>query len=312
MQPTNIQKTIDDISQARISSYKHFFGTSNQYHLYGLYSWNEEISCELLKLISTIEVVMRNRFHLALSQKYHTGGTQNQYSNDWYNQAPLNPKSKDKIKGETHFYKKGAGQIPKNPQPSPNNVISNMTFGFWKNLLDMNISWDTLIPTIVPNHRYTSTSHWAKEKNRDALYARIELINNLRNRVAHFEPIWKLGDLYNEGRARKNKPLVIEKQKPQIPQESIDRLKLLHERSVELLEWLSNDRANDYKSSHTHHKFKWLCSIDTLNLFMNNKHNITLPISKFKREFKSLVSIKKRITLTSNNKKVGVYFSNHE
>lgn len=319
MQPSNIEKTIDDISHARISSYKSFFGTNDLHEVYGIYCWNEEIASELFKLISMIEIVMRNKFHSALSQYYfnhsYTAPNPNHYSehsNDWYNKAPLEKKSKDCIEKETHYFKKNKPKALKNPQPSPNNVISNMSFGFWKNLLDLEITWSTLIPEIIPGHRHKSPEHWKTLKNQDKFYARIDLLNKTRNRVAHFEPIWKLGALYEEIRTRPNQTPAVISNKPTTPAESVSRLKLIHEQSIELLKWFSPERATDYVNSQTNHRFSWLCSVETIDLFKNNKKNTIIEKSKFKRDFNSITKENKKITIIEKNINYGVFFASQK
>ncbi|MDT9120960.1 hypothetical protein RSW84_26335, partial [Escherichia coli] len=87
-----------------------------------------------------------------------------------------------------------------------------LTFGFWPRLLDLkkdalhqNIDWGSILLDVLPGHPQRQATHWAKQKHQDGLFARLDLCNGLRNRIAHHEPIWKLGELMTEGRPRPGK-----------------------------------------------------------------------------------------------------------
>lgn len=97
-----------------------------------------------------------------------------------------------------------------------------------------------------------NTTYWAKLKHRDALFARLDLCNELRNRIAHHEPIWKLGALIQEGRPRHGVPLTIQAPAPSTPAEALARLHLLYARVTELLGWLSPAVAAQHTASDMH------------------------------------------------------------
>ena len=311
VQPANIQQTHIDISVARLSSYRTMFHGANDHELYGIYCWNEALSATLFRLISITEVVMRNRFHTALSLHLHNHQSVGRNdSNDWYNHVNLLSKSADKIRSETHFYqKRRKAWLPKRHQPSANDVVSRMTFGFWPKLLDASLPWGQLLPQIVPGHRHKTAAHWSVRRNQDALYARMDLVNKVRNRIAHFEPIWKQGDLYEERRWRQGSPNPsVQFSAPTTPVEAIKRLKLIHDRTTELLKWLSPDRHKDYMDSYVESHFNWLCSQEGLNSYMTFKPGITMPISKFKRDLNGLTKKKVMVSVNRKDNPVGTYY----
>lgn len=314
MQPTNIQQTHLDISHARLSSYKGFFQCQDPQELYGIYCWNEAISGALFRLISITEVVMRNRFHMALSQhSYTSASVGSPGANDWYNHIRLPQKSLDKIKKVTHRYR-GRGPnkrlVLKHPTPSSNDVVSQMSFGFWPKMLDVSLPWGNLLPHIVVGHRHRQVSHWNRTANQDALYARLDLVNRLRNRIAHFEPIWKQASLQEERRPRPNVTPRIISPPPQNKEEALVRLELLHERINELLRWLSPDRAKDYESSYVKNHFCWLCSEDGLAAYRGFQPGVDLPISRFKRELNSLLKHKTMVRVIRNERPHGIFYTN--
>lgn len=312
MQPTNINQTHIDISLARLSSYRTMFHGATDQELYGIYCWNEALSATLFRLISIAEVVMRNRFHTALSIRQHNlQPVGNKDSNDWYNHITLPPKSIQKVQNETHT-KPRRGKPPKLkiPAPSANDVVSRMTFGFWPKLLDVNgITWGDLLPSIVPGHRYKDSTYWSVIKHQDAFYARLDLVNRIRNRIAHFEPVWKQGALYEERRERPGSPKPsIEFHAPTSPTEAIVRLRLIHDRITELLKWLSPDRYRDYMTSYVESHFNWICSAEGLAAYKIMKPGVNMPISRFKRELNGILARQTMVTVSRKNSPVGTYY----
>jgi len=258
--PGLVSAAIASLSAKRLSNYRKFFATKDDSELYGLYCWNESISMHLFKLIGITEIALRNQFHKALSQHYGAVGSAD--SKDWYNFLALNPTSARSLQKITHYKRKG-NWIPNVPQPTPDDVVANLTFGFWPHLLDVKIDihqqavdWGLILPNIVSGHRQKTVQYWKKQAEQDQLFARIDLVNELRNRVAHHEPIWKAGPLLEETRDRPTKPQrATVAAAPSTETEVITRLALLYDRTLELLHWCSPALANVHKQSETHAQF---------------------------------------------------------
>jgi Abi-like protein. len=287
------------------------FSGANDFELYGAYCWNEALSATLFRLIAITEVVMRNRFHEALSRHlYNQNSVGYRDSNDWYNHVDLPHKSMQKIKNETHYRHRRSRQLlPKVPAPTANDVVSRMTFGFWPKLLEGSMPWGQLLDHVLPGHRNANSGYWQVLARRDALYARLDMLNKIRNRVAHFEPVWKQGDLYEERRRRQGSPaLSVEFQKPTTPEDAIERIKLIHDRTVELLKWLSPSRCRDYKESYVEKHFNWMCSVDGLNAYMQFKPRVILPLSRFKRDLNGLIRREQMVTVIRRQDQVGTYY----
>jgi hypothetical protein len=262
---------IQALSHARLSNYRSFFGAADDAEALGLYQWNDELSAVLFRTISLMEVVLRNQFHHAMSHRY--GAVGGQGSRDWYAHVALSPLSKSKIQDITH-YKRGAQLLPRVPAPSPDDVVSGLTFGFWPHLLDLKVdlhhqpvSWGPILVDVLPGHRQRQASYWAKVKHRDSLFARLDLCNELRNRIAHHEPIWKLGPLMTEGRSRPGSPLTIQAAAPTTPADALNRLRMLYDRITELLGWLSPAVATQHLAGDMHLRCVNLLQLDTLGEF---------------------------------------------
>ena len=57
------KELIAAISPIRLSNYRHFFNVNTDAQVLRLYHWNEELSSVLFRMISMIEIVLRNKFH---------------------------------------------------------------------------------------------------------------------------------------------------------------------------------------------------------------------------------------------------------
>jgi hypothetical protein len=275
------------LSYQRLSNYRRFFGATSDAEVMGVYQWNEELSAAFFRTIALVEIVLRNKFHRAMSLFYGAVGTSD--SLDWYMYVSLNPASRDKIKKMTH-QRRGKQIVPRDPLPSPDAVISALTFGFWPHLLDLktdifqrDINWGEILVKVLPGHRQQQPSYWRKLKHRDALFCRLELCDVLRNRIAHHEPIWKLGPLLSESRARRNKTRIIQASALHNPSEALSRLALLYTRITELLAWLSPPVARHHESSITHIRCTHLLKLEVMMGFLKESKVAEINLSEFKR-----------------------------
>lgn len=170
------------ISKPRLDSYRGYFRVSLSEAI-GLYMWNTEVASKLGVLLSYFEIALRNNIHKTMSSFYSHGG---QTSCHWYDTiaGQLKPTTRDKI----------AVVRAKSRHPSPDEIVSRVTFGFWPAILS---SLDRryqhqLLAGIFPNHPLSAMPQsWAVQANRVSSLAYIYEINDLRNRLAHHEPLWK-------------------------------------------------------------------------------------------------------------------------
>lgn len=262
---------IQALSHARLSNYRSFFGAADDAQALALYQWNDDLSAVLFRTISLVEVVLRNQFHHAMSLRYGVVGSQG--SKDWYAHVALGAHSRSRITDITH-YRQGQQMLPRIPAPSPDDVVSSLTFGFWPHLLNLKadshnhaLDWGPILVDVLPGHRQRQATYWAKLKHRDALFARLDLCNELRNRIAHHEPVWKLGPLMSEGRPRKGIPLIIDAPAPSTPAGALARLRLLYDRVTELLGWLSPAVAAQHTASEMHLRCLNLLQSETIEVY---------------------------------------------
>lgn len=322
--PVSLAKSLDDISQARLSSYRTFFAPKDDAALYGIYCWNEAISSCFMRLIGVLEISMRNRFHNALSARLWnpTVSHGSNASNDWYNRLPLGKKSDDQIKAMTHVRIKGGALVPKSKPPSPNKVVAGLMYGFWSKLLDVHsdsagnkIDWGKLLVDIVPNHHQRTDSYWRKQSHQDVLYARIELVGDLRNRVAHFEPLWKLRELKEEKRERPGQPKpAVLAPAPANAAEAILRLQELYWRTSQLLHWVSKERAADFADSETNHLAHYLMTSDALDWYQQPLPRQDARLSAVTKSWGLKLKLRDRspVWISDKSRLVGRFYPYHK
>lgn len=205
------------ISQPRFQTF--LAASSNKTELAReLYVWNRDISVAILADIAVLEVALRNAMHDAASAEWGT---------HWYSNSamPLDDRSAGQISGAWGHLHNSIKQRPKDADV-PGRVVAQCMFGFWTNLLDAgghvgkpprkvavdyDVLWNQAFKKAFPGGRVEA------KQQRDTLIAGLSLgpghqaqvnqlrqevafnrvwvhgicktINELRNRVAHHEPL---------------------------------------------------------------------------------------------------------------------------
>ena len=174
------------LSQERLQSYLTAAGGDPTQALQ-LYIWNTDLSAALYQPLQGLEITLRNAFHRELSQTY---------GSDWYDQIPqiLTERSNDNItKAKKDITSRGKSA-------TPSRIVAELSFGFWVSLLgygrkgnnnyEMKL-WRPALYKAFPNRP-------AKGFNRKLANKEFTRIKDLRNRVAHHEPIIHNQDLLSE------------------------------------------------------------------------------------------------------------------
>lgn len=309
---------VEAISHPRLGSYRTFFSTSDDGQTLGLYQWNEDASGAVFRALSMVEIVLRNQFHKILGARYGGAGARG-----WFNHLALPSRSLQAVKEITHR-RRGTQWIPRVPAPSPDDVVSKLSFGFWPHLLDVTqdtagnrLRWDDLLVHILPGHRQRQAAYWARQSSRDAFFARMDLCNEIRNRIAHHEPIWKLGPLMSESRARLHSPPIQLLHAPGSPKESVERLQLYYSRLTELLKWLSPALSLAYHGSEMDARCKMLLTERALEHYRHRLALGTAQISQFagRRKLRKMLKYAARrrqpLALLDGNTLIGHWIGPH-
>jgi hypothetical protein len=152
------------------------------------YLWNMELNEALFPSLHAVEVSFRNSIHAAASAHYGT--------EFWFDQPDV------LMSGQRRSIAKVRGKLTEKQKPhTAGRIVSALSFGFWVSLFNdpyerqmsgqpaNQLHWHdqnnkpTLLLVAFPHltRRY---------KSRGAVEARYQQILELRNRVAHHEPIW--------------------------------------------------------------------------------------------------------------------------
>lgn len=142
-----------------------------------LYVWNTEVSAAFYGPLQALEVTTRNAFHDQLTRAY--GVT-------WWDdpKAGLTPQARQHVQDARDKLRR------ENKPVTPSRIVAELSFGFWERLL-----------TIGPRHsrvNYDSTL-WRPalykafpnvRTSRHNAHRPLPPLRNLRNRIAHHEPIF--------------------------------------------------------------------------------------------------------------------------
>lgn len=167
------------LSKERLSGY-----TTSKANAYGcasitVYRWNTLLAESLYPSLQTIEIILRNALHAAISE--HFGDS------EWiFNPKILQPKELIEATKQEELLKR-VGQnfvIGK--------VIAELNFGFWTSLLDARYEMILWRSKIIKN---TFPYMPGRERMRHNLSRHFNQIRKLRNRIFHYEPIWHWQDL---------------------------------------------------------------------------------------------------------------------
>lgn len=208
------------VSSARLNSYRTAFRTVGKADLFGIYSWNLELSGALNSLLQLVEVALRNAINEAGKTHVETAAGQN-----WFDVVPFTliedetavlaegeqpplikaQQTKDFFSGISSAKKKAQRLLRKKlgedttAVPTLDQIISQTDFSVWEYILDKSFyDGDAAKKFIWPKGYITAFKKppQVEGKNkqfqqRDMIRRRIETVRMLRNRVAHNEPVWK-------------------------------------------------------------------------------------------------------------------------
>ena len=172
LKSTEIQRTL---SSARFSSYR--AATDSADKAQELYLWNAEVSAALLVPLHICEVVMRNAIAEALAHIYGSGWP---WSEGLKQSLPDNPRS---------FRPRKELEDKASRFNATGKIISDLNFIFWQRLLTRPFEhrlWASQLFAVFPNLSIKKSVG----EHRVNLYEKVASVRKLRNRVAHYEPIF--------------------------------------------------------------------------------------------------------------------------
>jgi hypothetical protein len=137
-----------------------------------LYTLNTRVSASLYAPLQALEVTLRNRFHHQLSEAY---------GEDWYDQHGVITQLFQRQKILSAQVDLAASQ----KQLTPGRIVASLTFGFWTSCLSFTYD-DSLWRRGGLSKAFMAGG---EKPNRKSVNRVLTPIRQLRNRIAHHEPI---------------------------------------------------------------------------------------------------------------------------
>lgn len=136
-----------------------------------LYLWNTSLSSSLYGPLQMLEVTLRNSINKQLCDKY---------GNDWY--QITNPAIF--LDNQANRLAEAMKDFDKTRPITVSDVVANISFGFWTDILHFEM-YDELWKQCT----HKAFPHRPKGTKRNTIAPFVKRLKELRNRVAHHEPI---------------------------------------------------------------------------------------------------------------------------
>ena len=147
-----------------------------------LYRYNLRLSQEMFVVVSCFEIALRNRIDQIM---------RSQWGNDWLRDS-IHPSgmlySDKRVEPTKKKIEKAYNELAKKHIYSHSKLLSEMEFGLWKYMF-ANVQYrlsGRILLRIFPNKPKSSQS---LRFDNTYVFGELDYINNLRNRIAHHEPI---------------------------------------------------------------------------------------------------------------------------
>lgn len=141
-----------------------------------LYAWNSQVSAAMLSPLHMCEVVLRNAVSEALSAEYGA---------NW----PWNPAFVGSLPSRGKFNMRAHLVAKRDGKPTTGKLIPELSFVFREKMFtgrfDAQI-WNKPLANVMPN----LNPAWSTQTARGKIHGDVNKIRDLRNRIAHHEPIF--------------------------------------------------------------------------------------------------------------------------
>ena len=176
MQPGLYDELRKAVSDDRLKAYHNNNTLGDNRKVFASYIWNAALSESLCPLLHVLEITLRNSINDAAVAVFGERWFDDLFKSN--ERATLT-----KLKVYLHVETLTPGQF-----------ISGVTLGLWVSLFFSRyeqVLWPRLLKNVLPHMPRRS-------RTRQNVYARIEKIRNLRNRIYHYEPIFHWKDIYQQ------------------------------------------------------------------------------------------------------------------
>jgi hypothetical protein len=150
-----------------------------------LYEWNIRASGALYEALALVEVVLRNTIHDQMTSWHSREGRPRTWLDD--PARLLEQRAKDDIataRRRAERWRSVAGvPTPTRPNPPSGAVVAELSFGFWRYLLASRYEHSLWL--------HAMRSGFPGVRDRRAIEAPVRRLHEVRNRIAHLEPVLK-------------------------------------------------------------------------------------------------------------------------
>ena len=149
-----------------------------------LYDWGVAVASAMYADLARLEIVFRNAVDEALGRL----GAERGWRQPWYQQGHLFKGQKAKKVRESIAAAIDRGTPKGKSVPMHGQVISELSFGFWRYLCRPTFAtsvWVPAVAAVFPEHPDAPDPHRVRAGVED----RVQRLHFLRNRIAHHEPI---------------------------------------------------------------------------------------------------------------------------
>lgn len=223
----SFERILECLSEERLRTYFMFLPNEHQEKAVIPYDWMQRLSSMLFIPLQYLEISLRNRvynvltdYYIRKSKKTSLGGA----PEEWLQWMPSNPV----ICKDVAMARKNADGDARHGFFTEGSVISRLQFAVWIRILEEHPAkkapyyfWDSTVNRIFPN---------AENLSRSEIIRELRDINTLRNRLFHYEPIWKYENMPNY-------------------QQGVAEVTRKYEKVMDVIRWISLDVYAFIKSS---------------------------------------------------------------
>lgn len=163
------------LSLARLRPYESA-GGGDLLNAMDLYLWNTDVSAAFYAVLQGVEVFLRNAVSDQMVILHQDRGYEGMWFNDPFNL--LDERHHDDITNARRLLYDRSYQV------TQDRMITVLSFGFWRYLLTTRYEHSLWIPALRKAFPH------APKGRRHYIASRVERLNQLRNRIAHHEPIY--------------------------------------------------------------------------------------------------------------------------
>jgi len=164
------------VSSLRLENYRS--ATGSDLEMVVNYFYNLELSEALYPTLQAFEIALRNSIHITLTDHHQTPY--------WFDQEGFLPQRQERQINDAR------STLTKEGKPhDPDRIVAALHFGFWHSMFNSPFEQSLWRPNQLALVGQVFPQASRKQRNRQQVWDRIDRIRIIRNRVMHYEPIWR-------------------------------------------------------------------------------------------------------------------------